>query len=86
MATSYSQSYYGHIPRPIISDISLLLSLFSFIHSSSPQVHARAFKLLSKLSGVILLDGSMSRLMYRLYLEYDPEGSGSSLTLVSLAK
>jgi hypothetical protein len=46
------------------------------------QVHARAFKLLTKLAGTILDD---EVLMYRLYLEYDRDRSGS-LKLVDLCK
>ena len=66
------------------------------LQTAAHQVHARAFKLLSKLSGVVLLDDHLSSLMYRLFLEYDTSGSildqgrsgskGSSLSLVDLAR
>ena len=46
------------------------------------QVHARAFKLLTKLAGTVMDD---EMLLYRLYLEYDASHSGA-LGLSELSK
>lgn len=55
---------------------------FCYILHVTAQVHARAFKLLTKLAGTVLDD---EVLMYRLYLEYDPARSGT-LGLTELSK
>ncbi|GAX83924.1 hypothetical protein CEUSTIGMA_g11348.t1 [Chlamydomonas eustigma] len=54
----------------------------SILQTPANQVHAKAFKLLTKLAGTILDD---EVLMYRLYLEYDRNRSGS-LSLADLCK
>ena len=51
-------------------------------HIYTSQIHARAFKLLTRLAGTILDD---EMLMYRLYLEYDPKRTGS-LSLTEMSK
>ena len=45
-------------------------------------MHSRAYKLLSRLAGIVLDD---ELLMYRLYLEYDPDRSGA-LRLTDMSK
>ena len=46
------------------------------------QVHARAFKILTKLAGTVMDD---EMLLYRLYLEYDAARSGA-LGLTEISK
>ena len=46
------------------------------------KIHARAFKLLTRLAGTVLDD---EMLMYRLYLEYDHKRRGS-LSLIEMSK
>ncbi|KAG1666007.1 hypothetical protein FOA52_010917 [Chlamydomonas sp. UWO 241] len=52
------------------------------LQTPAHKVHARAFKLLTRLSSVVLDD---EVLMYRLYLEYDPSRTGA-LPLTQLSK